>query len=105
MIRQLRRWLPDRYLGVVADSSYAVMDLLGCVAGLLQPVTVVSCLRSDAALYDPAPERQAGTNGTPRLKGIRQPTLENRLSDPKTRWGTLTVAWYRGHGRNSMCFV
>jgi hypothetical protein len=27
MIRQLRRWLPNRYLVVVADSSYAVLEL------------------------------------------------------------------------------
>jgi hypothetical protein len=33
MIRQLRRWLPDQYLVVVADSSYAVLELLGCAAG------------------------------------------------------------------------
>ena len=34
MIRQLRRWLPDRALVVVADSTYAVLDLLAdAVAG------------------------------------------------------------------------
>src|SRR5215472_9824475 len=32
MIRQLRRWLPGRTLVVVADSSYAVLDLLACAA-------------------------------------------------------------------------
>ena len=51
--RQLRRWLPDRYLVVVADSSYAVLELLACAAGLLVPVTVITRLRLDAALYDP----------------------------------------------------
>jgi len=66
MIRQLRRWLPDRYLVVVADSSYAVLELLACAAGLLVPVTVITRLRLDAALYDPAPVRKAGTNGRPR---------------------------------------
>src|SRR5215470_17192172 len=73
MIRQLRRWLPGRYLVVVADSSYAVLELLACAAGLLETVTVITRLRLDAALYDPVPVRKAGTNGRPRKKGERQP--------------------------------
>ena len=48
LIRQLRRWLPDRYLVVVADSSYAVVTLLSCAVGLNQPVTMVTRLRLDA---------------------------------------------------------
>jgi DDE superfamily endonuclease len=92
LIRQLRRWLPDRVLVVVADSSYAVLELLACAAGLQQPVTVITRLRLDAALYDPAPERKAGTMGAPRLKGARQPTLAKRLNDPHTSWQELTVA-------------
>jgi len=99
MIRQLRRWLPGRYLVVVAESSYAVLELLGCAIGLREPVTVITRLRLDAALYDPAPERRAGTNGRPRKKGARQPTLEARLIDPKTSGEALTVAWYGGHQR------
>lgn len=66
MICQLRRWLPDRYLVVVAESRYAVLELLACAAGLLVPVTVITRLRLDAALYDPAPVRKPGTNGRPR---------------------------------------
>jgi hypothetical protein len=96
MIRKLRRWLPNRYLVVVADSSYAVLELLECAAGLREPVTVITRLRLDAALYDPAPARKAGTNGRPRLKGERQPTLAQRLLDPQTTWEKLTVAWYGG---------
>jgi hypothetical protein len=99
MICQLRRWLPDRYLVVVADSSYAVLELLACAAGLREPVTVITRLRLDAALYDPAPIRKAGTNGRPRKKGARQPTLEARRVDPKTIWATLTVNWYGGQQR------
>jgi hypothetical protein len=99
MIRQLRRWLPDRYLVVVADSSYAVLELLACAAGLRQPVTVITRLRLDAALYDPAPVRQPGTNGRPRKKGARQPTLAQRLVDPGTGWQRISVAWYGGTTR------
>lgn len=96
MIRQLRRWLPHRQLVVVADSTYAVLELLACAAGMLQPVTMVTRLRLDAALYNPAPVRKPGTNGRPRKKGARQPTLESRLADPATVWQRLSVAWYGG---------
>ncbi len=96
MIRQVRRWLPDRALVVVADSTYAVLELLADAAGLRQPVTVVTRLRLDAALYDPAPPREPGTVGRPRVKGERQATLAQRLLDPDTAWETLTVPWYGG---------
>src|SRR5207253_8525438 len=69
LIRQLRRWLPDRALVVVADSTYAALELLPDAAGLRPAVTVVTRLRLDAALYDPAPARVAGRRGRPRLKG------------------------------------
>jgi hypothetical protein len=96
MIRQLRRWLPDRALVVVADSTYAVLELLADAAGLSQPVTVITRLRLDAALYDPAPLREPGTIGRPRLKGERQPTLATRVLDPDTNWELLTLPWYGG---------
>src|SRR5215207_8384034 len=96
MIRQVRRWLPDRALVVVADSTYAVLELVVDAAGLPQPVTMVTRLRLDAALYDPAPPREPGTKGRPRLKGERQPTLAQRLPDPDTVWERLSVPWYGG---------
>jgi DDE superfamily endonuclease len=99
MIRQLRRWLPGRRLVVVADSSYSVLELLACAARMIEPVAIVTRLRLDAALYDPAPVRKAGTNGRPRLKGARQPTLAKRLTDPDTAWQKISVAWYGGTTR------
>jgi hypothetical protein len=99
LIRQLRRWLRDRALVVVADSTYAAIELLADAARLLRPVTVVTRLRLDAALYDPAPPRPPGTRGRPRLKGDRQPTLAQRLIDPTTDWQRLTVPWYGGGTR------
>ena len=96
LIRQLRRWLPDRELVVVADSTYAVLELLGDAARLPQPVTVITRLRLDAALYDPPPPRTPRTMGRPRVKGERQPTLAARLLDPGTIWEALTLPWYGG---------
>jgi hypothetical protein len=100
MIRQLRRWLPERDLVVVADSTYAALELLADAAGLRGPVTVVTRLRLDAALYDPAPPRAPGRRGRPRRTGARQPTLAHRLADPTTPWGACTVPWYGGGTRS-----
>jgi hypothetical protein len=99
MIRQVRRWLPARLLVVVADSSYAAIELLAACASLPQPVTMITRLRLDAALYDPAPPREQGKKGAPRKKGKRQPTLVQRLQDGATIWETATVHWYGGTTR------
>src|SRR5437867_7978808 len=50
MITQLRRWLPSRTIVVVADSSYAVLELLASCVGMPTPVTMITRLRLDAAL-------------------------------------------------------
>lgn len=54
MITQLRRWLPNRILVVVADSSYAALELLAHCARMRPPVTLVTRLRVGGGL-DPAP--------------------------------------------------
>jgi hypothetical protein len=99
MLLQLRRWLPERSLVAVADSTYAALELLAACARLPKPVVVVTRLRLDAALYDPAPPRPPGTVGRPRKKGARQPTLAARLQDPRTTWQARTVHWYGGTER------
>jgi hypothetical protein len=96
MITQVYRWLPERLLVVVADSSYAAIELLSACACLPRPVTIVTRLRLDAALYEPAPPREKGKKGAPRKKGERQPNLAERLCDSKTVWETATVRWYGG---------
>jgi hypothetical protein len=100
MITQVHRWLPGRMIVVVADSSYAVLELLAAAAALPTPVSMITRLRLDAALYDPAPPRAKGTKGAPRKKGARQPSLTQRLADPKTTWERVNVAWYGGTTRS-----
>jgi len=99
MIAQVRAWLPERLLVVVADSSYAALELLAACQQLPQPVSVVTRLRLDAALYDPAPPPQPRQVGRPRKKGERQATLAARLSDPATIWQDSSVRWYGGTTR------
>jgi hypothetical protein len=92
MIFQLRRWIPHRPLVVVTDYGYAALDLLHACQRLLNPVTMITRLRLDAALYEPAPA-YSGV-GRPRKKGKRLPTLESVLNNAQTVWQTVTVNWY-----------
>jgi hypothetical protein len=94
MIYQLRRWLPNRELVVVGDNSYAVLELLHACQRLANPVTLVTRLRLDAALYEPAPPYCG--QGRPRLKGRRLPTLASLLEDDTTVWREIPVACYQG---------
>jgi hypothetical protein len=99
MILQVRRWLPGRRLVVVADGGYAVLELLDACRRLTNPVIMITRLRLDAALYDPAPPRKPGAKGRPRLKGQRQPTLAARIVDPVTVWQLCAAGWYGGGTR------
>jgi len=96
MIRQLRRWIPQRPIVMVADSSYAALELLAACQTL--SVTVVTRLRLDAALYEPAPP-YAGM-GRPRRKGQRLPTPQQVLEAPETTWTTVDLKWYDGQQRS-----
>jgi DDE superfamily endonuclease len=96
LVLQARRWMPERALVLVADSSFAALELL---ASLVRPdVTCVTRLRLDAALYSPAPPRQPKTPGRPRTKGERLPTLAKVLADQATPWQRVTVPDWYGEG-------
>jgi hypothetical protein len=99
LILPLRRWLPDRRLVIVTDRSYAALDLLHACQTLVNPVTLITRLRLDAALYASAPPRRSGQIGRPRRKGERLPPLRQRLADPETVWTQVTVRWYNGTQR------
>jgi DDE superfamily endonuclease len=94
VVLQARRWLPKRFLVVVADSSFAVIELLWQLRQLKNPVCMITRFRMDAALYEPA-NTQPGALGRPRKKGKRLPTLVKVADDKRTRWKRLTVQnWY-----------
>jgi len=64
MMFQAKRWLPTRELVVVADSSFAALELLAAVSQAVMPIHIITRLRLDAALYQAAPPRLPGTMGT-----------------------------------------
>jgi hypothetical protein len=95
MLLQVRRWVPDRPLVVVADNSFAVIELLWRMSHLAKPICMITRFRLDAALYQPAPPRLPGQKGRPRKKGARLPTLEKVATDTKTIWTSVAIRiWY-----------
>ena len=52
-----QRWLPNRRLVFVADSSFAALELLAAVHS---HVCMITRLRLDANLFQPAPKRRPG---------------------------------------------
>ncbi|WP_421657051.1 transposase [Leptothermofonsia sp. ETS-13] len=95
MLKQVRRWLPERSLVIVGDSSFAVLALLHRTSQWANPVHWVSRLRLDAALYEPAVARQPHPMGRTRIKGKQLPKLNPILNDAQTVWQSLTLQrWY-----------
>ncbi len=101
MMVQVKRWLPKRELVVVTDSSFAALELLAAVSQRRLPIHMITRLRLDAALYEPAPPSQPRQMGRPRLKGARLPNLEQVLVNPETHWQLLTLKrWYSENQRS-----
>lgn len=101
----VRRWWPDRAIVAVADSGYAAIRLLAHCSALPVPITMITRLRLDAALYAPAPPRHPGQIGRPRQKGKRLPTLAAGATDPTTDWQTVTVADWYGAGKRAIALT
>src|SRR5215204_7074817 len=95
LLLQVRRWHPEREIVAVADGGYSSLELLDRCRRLSKPITFITRLRLDAALYEPAPPRYRGQIGRPRLKGDRLPNLSVVAADRRTDWTPIVVAdWY-----------
>jgi hypothetical protein len=93
-ILQVRRWLPNRKIIVVGDTSFSSLRLIAAVRGY---VTFITRLRLDAALYEPAPPRDPNRRGRPAKKGAKLPKLSQVLEDENTKWTKVTMPyWYGG---------
>ena len=84
MLVCLRRWLPDRDLVVVCDGGYAKREFLRHCQSMSKPVVVVTKLRKDASLYQPAPPRRPGQIG--RAPGGRRATAQPDCGTGRSRY-------------------
>jgi hypothetical protein len=100
LLLQVRRWHPEREIVAVADRAYASLKLLDHCRKLRKPITFITRLRLDAALYEPAPPRRPHQIGRPRLKGERLPNLSVVADAPNTVWKQTKIAdWYGSEER------
>ena len=71
----VRRWYPQREIVAVAvavaDRAYASLKLLDRCQNLRKPITFITRLRLDAALYEPAPPRRPGQMGRDLASKVR----------------------------------
>src|SRR5215216_2750309 len=98
MLLVLRRWYPKREIVATADRAYASLKLLDRCRRLSKPITFVTRLRLDAALYEPVGPRKPGQIGRPRLKGERLPNLSLVAGDSATVWKPTMIANWYGSG-------
>ncbi len=99
MLLLVKRWLPQREIVITADSSFAALELLDAVRA---QVTVVTRLRMDAALYEPALKRKPRQMGRPRKVGKRLRTLKQMAADPQIAWQALTITGWYGEGERAV---
>ena len=102
MVLQVRRWLPERELILVADGGYAAVELAH--ACRRHRVTLICRLRLDAALYDPPGPQPPSKRGRKPKKGPRQRRLTEWAGDGATPWESLEVDWYGGQRRVMQVF-
>ena len=84
---QIHRWLPDRYIVLVADSAFAALEFLAAVR---KHVCVVTRLRLDANLFGFPPQNRKGRGRRP-IKGKPLKKLSAVLKDRKVSWKRYLV--------------
>ena len=92
---QIIRWLPDRKVIFVGDSSFATHELANSIRS---HATLISRLRLDANLFTSPPKSQK--LGRPRVKGEALPKPESFLTTPNACWTKIIVSrWYDAEKR------
>jgi hypothetical protein len=90
-ILQIRRWLPDRTIVIVADTAFAAIEFLAAVRN---HVCLVTRLRLDANLFDFPPPKRKGP-GRPPIRGKRLKKLSALLNDRRVSWQRCRISlWY-----------
>jgi hypothetical protein len=91
MLKAVREHFSLLTMTLVADALYAKKKLLQwCIES---KVTMITRLRSDAALYAPLGKLKKGARGRPALKGKRLPSLD-KMAEQINKFSSLTLTLY-----------
>jgi hypothetical protein len=99
MMGELAVQLPEATFTLCADGAYATLAGAG-----IERTLVVSRMRRDAALYEPAPAK-TGKRGRPRTRGKRLPTPQQRAKALKAKDFTKVDCEYRGHTKTKLVWT
>jgi hypothetical protein len=91
MLKAVKEYFSTLSLTLVADALYAKKKLLQwCIEW---KVTMITRLRSDAAIYAPLRKSKTGARGRPAIKGKRLPAL-GVLAEQVKKFSSLTLTLY-----------
>lgn len=94
MMKQVRRWRPERRLVLVVDGGFAAVSL--ALAGVKSRVALVWRLRWAAALYHPPEPQPPGKRGRKPANGSRQRSLPGWAERADIPGETVEADWYGG---------
>ena len=97
MMFQLRRWVRQLPIILVADGGFANAELAWTAVRL--KISLICCLRLDARLFD-FPIRKA--TGRPPKKGIRLPSAKELFNQSNLNWIETNVKWYEGKTKKNL---
>jgi hypothetical protein len=92
MCYQLRKWLPQMVIRLVADGGFASAQLAWTALKL--NISLISRLRLDARIFD-FPQMKSGP-GRPAKRGRRLPSPKTLLQCADTPWQETEAPWYGG---------
>lgn len=93
IIRQVWRWLPERPIVIMADSTFAALDFLGATR---KHVTIITRLRLDAALHALAPTRRLRQRGRSRKNEALLSASSEVVAGARTQCPSLTAPFRYG---------
>jgi hypothetical protein len=102
LMKQARRWLPERVLVLVVDGGFAAVAL--ALACRDSQVVMVARLRLDAALYHPPAPQPPSKRGRKPTKGKRHRSLKVWAARSDTPGEEVEVDWYRGERKRLWIF-
>jgi hypothetical protein len=102
MVKQVRRWWPQRQMVLIVDGAFASVGLGG--ACVQMEMVMVSRLRWDARLHHPPGPQPKGKRGAKPQKGDRQRALKVWAAREDTPWQEEAVDWYGGQKKSMKLF-